>query len=56
MAVASIGAVGAGMMVLTVEAVGHSLDLPEGRSELLAEDESPHSIMRAGQGSAIPVT
>lgn len=26
----------------------------EDKSELLAEDESPHSIPTAGQGSAIP--
>ena len=27
----------------------------EDESEILAEDESPHSINRAGEGSAIPV-
>ena len=67
----------ANMTVEQMQTVGHSLDLPEGRSgdscprpevhscprpqaegrsELLAEDRSPHSFPRAGQGSAIPVT
>ena len=35
--------------------MGQPQDFAEGRSELLAEEGSPHSFPRAGQGSAIPV-